>query len=110
MDDRLPQTSSETRAVAGHSKAGVEQPLKVAVGLVLRDGPLSQQSSYLVQWDDDIRFSHHPIITRGSQKGEPGVCRNTGPSFLLQPSFLALLGSLPGPREEPVQALPRQHP
>ncbi|KAK7799304.1 hypothetical protein U0070_019116 [Myodes glareolus] len=53
MDDRLPQTSSETRAVAGHSKAGVEQPLKVAVGLVLRDGPLSQPSSYLVQWGDE---------------------------------------------------------
>ncbi|OBS66709.1 hypothetical protein A6R68_04754, partial [Neotoma lepida] len=50
MDDWLPQTSRETQAVAGCSKAGVKQPLKVAVDLVFRDGSISQLFSFLLQW------------------------------------------------------------
>ncbi|OBS82049.1 hypothetical protein A6R68_23961 [Neotoma lepida] len=50
VDDWLPQTSSETQAVSGCSKAGVKQPLKVAVDLFFRDGSISQLFSFLLQW------------------------------------------------------------
>ncbi|KAL6086173.1 hypothetical protein STEG23_013448, partial [Scotinomys teguina] len=52
VDDWLPQTSSETRAVAGPSKAEVKQPLKVAVDLVFREGSLGQLFSCLSEWSD----------------------------------------------------------
>ncbi|XP_037057680.1 preferentially expressed antigen in melanoma-like protein 1 [Peromyscus leucopus] len=52
MDNWLPQTSSETQALAGHSKAGVKKPSKVVVDLFFMEGPLTQFLGYLLEWSD----------------------------------------------------------
>ncbi|XP_052573714.1 preferentially expressed antigen in melanoma-like protein 1 [Peromyscus californicus insignis] len=52
MDNWLPQTSSETQAVAGHSKAGVKTSLKVVVDLFFMEAPLTQFLGHLLEWSD----------------------------------------------------------